>query len=327
MTGNEIMELKQNEKIDVYIDKNSDKPYLNGYRHFINDSASTTVYNYLRHVCSFMNYCKKDIKDLDLDDFTIYLSSIKNTTQSYQIVAYAALKKFSMYLLASNKNISNPMQYIKRPKFKESKETIDKRNIGYLEKKEIKKYLNAVVNGAGTERATNRQKNWKERDLLIVLIFLNTGMRCSALCKLDVENIDITNKKLYTVDKGDVLQEYDLSEEIITHVINWINKRKVLLGDINEKALFISNRRERMSQFAVSSVVNKYADNIKGKHITPHKLRATYGTQIYEATGDLYLTQQCMGHKNPKTTELYIRGQEENIREVASGIMSKLTTI
>ena len=274
-----------------------------------------------------MDYCKKDIKDLDLDDFTIYLSSIKNTTQSNQIVAYAALKKFSMYLLASNKNTSNPMQYIKRPKFKESKETIDKRNIGFLEKNEIKKYLYSVINGSGTERSVNRQKNWKERDILIVLVFLNTGMRCSALCRLDVDNIDIKNRKIHTIDKEDVLQEYDLSEEIIIHVINWINKRKVLLGDINEKALFISNRRERMSQFAVSSVVNKYADNIAGKHITPHKLRATYGTQIYEATGDLYLTQQCMGHKNLKSTEAYIRGQDEKVREKASDIMSKLTII
>lgn len=325
MNGNDVIELKVIERLERFINENPDKPYLEGYRYFIDKNANTTIYNYVRHVCSFMNFCKKDVKDLDIDDFTKYISSIKNTTQSNQIVAYAALKKFSMYLLASNKNTSNPMQYIDRPKFKESKETIEKRSVGYLKKGEIKKYINNINNGTGSSRAINRQKEWKERDLLIVLLFLNTGMRCSALCKLDVDNIDIEKKQLFTIDKGDINQEYDLSEEIISHVIKWLDKRTLLLGDTKESALFISNRKERLSQLSIANIVKKYANNISGKNITPHKLRATYGTQLYEATGDLYFTQQCMGHANPTTTELYIRGQSDKNRAKAATIMSNLT--
>lgn len=325
MTGNEVIERKQEKMIDKIIDCNKDKPYLIGYRNFISDSSNTTIYNYVRHVISFMNYCNKNVEELELDDYTIYLSSIKTTTSSNQIVVYAALKKFSMYLLANQKNMSNPMQHIKRPKFKESRETKEKRDVGYLDKKEIIKYIKTIEKGIGSSKAVNRQKEWKERDLLIILIFLNTGMRCSALCKLDVDNIDLDKKQLFTIDKGDKIQEYDLSEDMIYYINSWLNKRKRILGDSEERALFISNRKVRINKLSVSNIVEKYAGTIEGKHITPHKLRATYGTQLYEATKDLFLVQECMGHSNPKTTELYIRGQKDQNRKIASDIMGDLT--
>lgn len=325
MTGSEFLDIQQNNMIDNVIESNKDKPYLVGYRYFINDSSSTTVYNYVRHIVKFMNYCNKNVEDLNIDDYTGYLASIKSTTSSNQIVVYAALKKFSLYLLANNRNPSDPMQYVKRPKFKESIETKEKRDIGYLNKNEIKKYINTIERGAGSNKAINRQREWRERDLLIILIFLNTGMRRSALCKLDVENIDLNKKQLFTIDKGEITQIYDLSEDMIFYIKKWLNKRAILLGDTTENALFISNRKTRLNKAAIASVVNKYAQNIEGKNITPHKLRATYGTLLYEETKDLFFTQECMGHANPKTTELYIRGQKEGSRKKASSIMSNIT--
>ena len=97
-----------------------------------------------------------------------------------------------------------------------------------------------------------------------------------------------------------------------------------MLDNKKEDALFISNRKTRMDQSSISDVVKKYSSVIDGKHITPHKLRATYGTQLYAKTGDLYLVQECMGHSNPKTTELYIRGQKNEATQKASDIMTKL---
>ena len=63
--------------------------------------------------------------------------------------------------------------------------------------------------------------------------------------------------------------------------------------------------------------------DIDGKNITPHKLRATYGTQLYNKTGDIYFVQECMGHSNPKVTELYVRDKKENTKR-AGDIMDKL---
>ena len=169
----------------------------------------------------------------------------------------------------------------------------------------------------------SKQKEWLERDLLIVLIFLQTGMRCSALYKLDVDSIDIDTHTLVTIDKGSVIREYELSEETIEHLKKWLIVRKEKLMGRNESALFISNQRKRLGNQGIALIVNKYGQTIKGKNITPHKLRATYGTQLYEATHDLYFVQGSMGHANPKTSELYIRGQKQNITKKASDIMQK----
>ena len=77
-----------------------------------------------------------------------------------------------------------------------------------------------------------------------------------------------------------------------------------------------------MDEVTVYNVIKKYADCIPEKNISPHKLRATYGTQLYNKTGDIYFVQECMGHSNPKTTELYVREKKQNTKK-ASEIMGK----
>ena len=113
-----------------------------------------------------------------------------------------------------------------------------------------------------------------------------------------------------------------MPDELVYDIEEWLSIRAKEIKD-DEQALFISNRRRRMDQLSISNVVKKYSKVIEDKHITPHKLRATYGTQLYNETGDIYFVQECMGHSNPKTTELYVRGKKKNMKK-ASDIMSKM---
>ena len=324
MTGKEAYELQYKRKINNIIEKNSDKPYLKGFYNYMRGSISdSTIYNYLCYIVNFMDYNHKKIEDLDLDDYTAFKAQFSNRTASYQINVHSGLKSFATYLVDSNKVSCNLMKNIKRPRFIEQEETISKREIGYLDKKEIKKYVSAVKSGVGSHRSKKRQKNWKERDLLIIIILLTTGIRCSALYKLDVDKVDIVNKCILVTDKGGKYKKCDISDDVIECYNSWIEKRNTLLGNIKEDALFISNERTRMSQASIARVVNKYSEKIKNKNITPHKLRATFGTQLYNETKDIYYVQKKMGHTNPKTTEIYIRGEEEDgVR--ASDIMSKM---
>lgn len=325
MKGHEEIEKKKVEKINRWIEQHKEMPYLIGFKNFMGRTAANTKYDYIRYATNFMDWCKKDVSQVNLDDYTEYMSLFENKCSSYQISLYSALKKFADYLYASEKNSTDPMRYVQRPKFKESIETIQKRDNGWLDKKEINKYIHTVEQGARSKRAKNRQENWKERDMLIILLFLNTGIRCTALCKLDVDSIDIENQKLIVIDKGDKIKEFDLSDELMSYVIQWLNKRTELLNGKTEDALFISNRRERINYQTVFVLVKKYAENIDGKQISPHKLRATFGTTLYDATKDVYFVQEMMGHSNPKTTEMYIRGQKNINSQKAAQIMSKIT--
>jgi integrase/recombinase XerC len=237
---------------------------------------------------------------------------------------YSALKKYGKYLVASSQLERNPMDFIDRPKPIESQKTVAKREVGYLSKKEISKYVASVECGVGTKLSKSRQKEWKERDLAIVMIFLNTGIRCSALMKIDIDSIDFHNQTLTVTDKESYVNQYELSTELLDIIKAWIKKREEILDGKEINALFIANRKTRLDQASIYRIVNKYAENIKGKHITPHKLRATYGTQLYDATKDIYFVQGCMKHSNPKTTELYIRGTK-NQTKTASDIMKNIT--
>lgn len=326
MNGKEFYEEKFKQKINSIIEDNPDKPYLKGFNNFMGNSLScSTKYNYIYFVVLFMNSNGKRVEEVDFDDYTEFLSSIDKTTSSHQIGVYSGLKKFATYLVASRRVAYNPMEHIARPKFTEKEDTIKKREIGYLEKKEIKKYISTVKSGVGSNRAKAKQEPWKERDLLIILLFLNTGIRCSALFKLDVDSINLEKGMLTVNDKGDKINEYVLSKELLDHTKAWLRNRECLLDKKEENALFISNERRRMSQKSIGRVVSKYAANISGKNISPHKLRATYATQLLKETRDIYFVQQCMKHENPSTTELYIRGQGKGNELRASEIMSRIT--
>lgn len=322
MNGRERYENKILEKVNNMIANNQDKPYLKGFRYFLNDLAPSSIYDYVSRVNSFMNYTKKNPKDLVLDDYTIYLGELTNKTSSYQIVTYAALKKFSVYLKGNKVNMEDPMQYVSRPKFKESIKTIEKRKVGYLNKDEIQVLKDAVDNGIGTSKAISFQEDYRERDMAIVLIFLNTGIRSSALCNLDIDNIHEETKSIVVMDKGSKVKEYRLADKTWEFLTEWITKRGTLVNN-DENALFISNRKTRISYYAVRHLVKKYSQNITGKNITPHKLRATYGTQLYNMTRDIEFVRKCMGHSNPAITALYVRGNND-ITEKANNIISDL---
>ncbi|MEE3308892.1 tyrosine-type recombinase/integrase [Sharpea azabuensis] len=326
MDGNEVFDNKYIGKLNAVYDTNQDKPYLVGFADFISEKSYSTVYAYVGRVARFMNDVNKKPSELTLDDYTAFLAKEKNKTASYQIVVYTALREFSRYLSATKVNTLNPMQYKKRPKFKESNKTKQKRENGYLEGDQLAEYISNVENGiCGMKTA---DKAWTLRDYFVVMLFLNTGMRCAALWKLNVDNIDIENKVLKTIDKGEKVQIYPLSDKMIEITKRWLADRELKLNGKHEDALVISKYLTRISQGCIADIVTKYAIDIKGKHITPHKLRATAITAVYEGSGkNIYVAQQFAGHSNPKVTELYVRGQKDKARELGADIMSKITKV
>lgn len=323
ISGAEVYDSNYKRRIDNTLEKNGDLG-LRGYVNFIHSSSYSTRFSYLNYAVNFLRYVNKKKEDLTLDDYTEYLCSIEDKTSSYQIPVYSSLKKLSAYLQATGVAKMDYMQHVPRPKFLESQETKEKRENAYLTEEELHKYIQNVNNGIGSNMAKAKQDQWRTRDLLMIQIFLTTGMRCSALYRLDVDSLDLNNGTLATIDKGGQVQLHHLSDSVIEIAKEWMRERSLKGVNNNEKALFISNRLGRMHVNSIAKVVDKYASSIKNTHFSPHKLRATYGTHVYNQTKDVYLVQQCMGHSNPKTSELYIRGQKNASREKASSIMNDL---
>lgn len=328
MNGNEVFDNKFESMVTSFLKYNHHKKDLRKFYNYMNNLSRSSAYTYLVYVSNFIEYVDEEPENLTLDHYTEYLSSIKGKTASYQISVYSALKKFSLYLFASRINMEDPMRYIPRPKFREGATTKKKREIGYLTAEEIQIYLQRVETGLKYTNIMYKDdyKQWRAlRDKLIILTILNTGLRCSAVYKLNMDSVDLENKTLITVDKGEKLQEYELSDELCDLFKEWLSIRKEICKKKNEDALFLSFEMKRLGTKSIYNIVKKYSIDINGKNITPHKLRATYGTELYRQTKDLYFVQECMGHSNPKTTELYIRGESKSSRKKASAIMSNIT--
>lgn len=251
-----------------------------------------------------------------------YKDDGSKTSSSYQINIYSSLKKFNEYLYVSKRLSENYMLFIKRPKAKESQDTITKRENGYLTEKELKKYIRSVEIGALSLKGRSQSIEWDLRDKAMILTFLYTGIRESALRMIDLEDVDLQNKKIIVTDKGEKVRIYDIPDNLCDAIKEWINYRTKIMDGFNDSALFVSQQKCRVRAATIYNIVKRYADTID-KNITPHKLRATYGTHLYNKTGDIYFVQQCMGHSSPKVTELYIREKKENTKK-ASDIMDKL---
>jgi len=86
----------------------------------------------------------------------------------------------------------------------------------------------------------------------------------------------------------------------------------------SEDALFLSLRNQRISVRSVEYMVKKYAKTVTPlKHITPHKLRSTYGTNLYKETGDIYLVADVLGHNDVNTTKKHYAALEDERRRSA----------
>ena len=95
----------------------------------------------------------------------------------------------------------------------------------------------------------------------------------------------------------------------------WLKDREVWLKDSKENALFVSLQKKRITTRAVENLVKKYSKIASPlKKISPHKLRSTYGTNLYRETGDIYVVAEVLGHKDVNTTKRHYAAMSEDIR-------------
>lgn len=266
---------------------------------------------YINYVLRFLKQTNKSVKDITYDDITKYMTVVsynKNGTKksgSYMVAVYSGLKKFFTYLYASNKISFNPMEDMERP----APKPIDQVERTFLTKEEIKEII---------LEARKDDTLFGKRDLCIIELLLYTGMRIGALCNLTYEDVDLDNMVIKVIEKGNKMRVYELPKplnDLITEYITDIIEYKLIKG-CNNNLVFVSERCNVLSRKTAGIIIHDKCC-INGKHITPHKLRATYATQMLNSGCSLYEVQQLMGHNSPTTTEIYIQGQQENIRNAA----------
>ena len=198
---------------------------------------------------------------------------------------------------------------------------ITKKTITRLDQHDVKSLVNAVENSqVATEHAKIYAEATAKRDLAIITLLLHTGMRVSECAGLDIDDVDFKDNTLKIVRKGGNESKLMINEPIRNTLRDYIiNERPTLVETDSESALFISLKHNRMSVRSIQRMVEKYGKS-SGLNTTlsPHKLRRTFGTALYNKTGDIYMVADVLGHSDINTTAAhYAAIDEEHKRQAA----------
>ena len=301
-----------------------------------NNTSSLTRLNYAMDLSVFFDYLEKyvfrkpktdiSLQDLDtlkaknIENFLSYLSYyqiddklLKNTERG-KARKLASVRSFFKYLFNHDMLISNVASKVQTPK-------LHNKEIIRLEKDEVDRMLDAVQAPTFfTERQKHYNKNTQERDNAIVTLFLGTGIRISELVGLNVDDFDFSQYAFKVTRKGGNQAILYFSKEVADALEKWLEKRKTLKLDENEKAMFVSLQNRRICVRAVENLVKKYAkEGSPLKKISPHKLRSTFGTNLYRETKDIYIVADVLGHKDVNTTKKHYAAINEDMRKSVAG--------
>ncbi len=305
------------------------------YHETIKGHSHNTVDEYFLDLRTFFRYVKIHRglvpRDTDLDEIGIEdvdLDFVRNVTLSevYEYLAFlsrdrvknqrsrdteygisaasrarkiASIRSFYKYLtVKANLLEENPVQDLDSPK-------IPKTLPRYLSLSESERLL-ASVDGRNSAR-----------DYCILCIFLNCGLRISEIVGLNLS--DIRSDHLRVVGKGNKERVVYLNDATAAAINSYLLVRKNEKA-IDRSALFLSNRKTRISREAVHNMVKQslLRAGLDASKYSAHKLRHTAATLMLQNGVDVRTLQELLGHEHLNTTQIYTHVDNSDLRIAAS---------
>lgn len=244
----------------------------------------------------------KNATKLDAMQFLAEFQTEHNNQAKARSRKVSAIRSFYKYLtVSSGKLIENPMLNLETPKLK----------------KTLPKYLTLEQ---ALELLTHIETSFTERDFCIITLFLNCGMRLSELCGINIS--DIHDNRLKLLGKGNKERIVYLNNSCL----NAINRYLAVLNSgekikrVDKDALFLNRCGKRIGARSVEMIVEKCLKQagLDGMGISPHKLRHTAATLLYQDAGvDIRVLKELLGHESLSTTEIYTHVSNKQIEEAS----------
>lgn len=261
-----------------------------------------------------------DIKRMDIEEYLQYMSlyqkdgkDISNEERG-KARKLAALRSFYNYFYQNEMISTNPASLVPLPKLHE-------KEIIRLEPNEVAILLDQVEDGTKlTKKELEYHKKTKLRDVALLTLLLGTGIRVSECVGLDISDVNFEVDGIKIRRKGGYEAIIYFGEEVETALLDYLEERNhIIPAEGHENALFLSLQNRRMAVRSVENLVKKYSSRVTTlKKITPHKLRSTYGTTLYQESGDIYLVADVLGHKDVNTTRKHYAAQADERRRKAA---------
>ena len=262
------------------------------------------------------------IRPVDIDAFLDYLSLYFNENDTEFSNAelgkqrkLSTLRSFFKFLFKRGRIPADVSALVDMPKRQE-------KPILRLEIDEVARILDLAETGAAlSERQKKFHEHTRLRDLAILTLFLGTGIRVSECVGLDIQDVDFEVNGFLVTRKGGnqaILYFPDEVADVLKRYMDERLRQTPLPG--HENALFLSLQNRRITTRAVQNMVKKYALQAAPlkKRMSPHKLRSTFGTNLYRETGDIYLVADVLGHSDVNTTRRHYAAMSDERRRLAA---------
>lgn len=236
----------------------------------------------------------KKISTQDIYEFLFFLSNQRENESKARARKISCLRSFFKYFFQNEKILEkNPMDGIDTPSIKKS----------------LPKYLDLEQSIA---LLSNVKGAHKERDFLILTLFLNCGLRLAELISLNLE--DIKNNPITIIGKGNKERQIYLNQSSLKALDDYLKIRNKIKTDSN--ALFLSQSNKRISRRRVQEIVEQ---NLKSNCLygfSTHKLRHTAATLMFQyGNVDIRTLQDILGHENLSTTQIYTHVSNQQVQE------------
>lgn len=245
----------------------------------------------------YLEFKPSDVTPTDLREFKQYLVINKEMKPSSVNRRLASLRAFLKW--SNEAGFSSSIQPSKIPKF----ERTEKTGIRWLDRKEENALLRVVERGG------------RPRDIAVIKLLLNTGLRVSELCSLRWSEIVINERKgVLTVlqGKGGKRREVPLNSDARQVLLDLGYKRQA-----GKKEWVFTGQRGKLTPRGVQILFRKYADPIKLNNLSPHSLRHTFCKNLLNAGISLEKIAILAGHESLDTTRLYL---EPSLKDLASAV-------
>jgi site-specific recombinase XerD len=231
-------------------------------------------------------------------------SGVKRTGDDVLQARWSSLNNFYTWLVKRGHADENVIAAIDRPKNNTQHEVV------YLTKVEINKLYRAINN--------NPSKVMAARDKAIVSLALATALRVSALVNINIEDIDFDDGVINVIEKRQKIRAISIGPQTQEMLTEWINIREESYGDVDTTALFLSQKKNRISVDSVSDMLDKYCKEAGIKRITPHKLRATASCMMAKNNIPVKAIAKQLGHQQISTTMRYIDVFNEDAEKITN---------
>lgn len=257
-----------------------------------------TSENYRRDLTVFRHFCERSGIDhwtqLDSQHIRTFAAAEFRRGQAPRTIQrrLSALRSFCNYLLREGVLKFNPAQSVQAPKAKKRlPETLDVDQMSRLLSFRTDAHLSV-------------------RDKAMMELFYSSGLRLSELTGLDLNDVDLTDRTVRVLGKGNKTRIVPVGRFAVAAVSAWLRERGTLDAlskqALGEQALFITEQGNRIGGRAVQLRIAGWAKQQGlGMHVHPHMFRHSFATHLLESSQDLRGVQELLGHANISTTQVY----------------------